>query len=473
MKSDTSSIRRNRALPMIEPELLGRVLASAADLSIVVTPDGTTTAVLVNPNAESMGNLGHWEGRPLRDFLTDESVPKLDRVLGKAASGEAEGLSVELNHRDNAVWQFPVRYTTHRVGTEGAVLLLGRDLRQVAESQQRLVQAQMALERGYEERREYDARYRVLMAHTRDAFVLVSAHDGKIRDLNAPAATLLGARREDLQGSGLGQEFRDRRNSEFVENLMRLAVSETDNETVVQTRRSRKSITITPKLFRAAGERVLICRLDPEETVPVRDERMLHNLDALFRTGSEAMVFTDAGGIIEAANEAFVELVDFAQRADPRGRNLADYLARGQIDMNVLLDNAARSGRMHVYSTKLTNDVGSWTAVEISVSYLNDRARPAVAFLIRDANRAEAVRAPLTEQVDARSRSSVAELVGSAKLKDIVAESTDVIEKLCIETALDLTRNNRAAAAEMLGLSRQSLYVKLRKFDLLSTDSED
>jgi hypothetical protein len=34
-----------------------------------------------------------------------------------------------------------------------------------------------------------------------------------------------------------------------------------------------------------------------------------------------------------------------------------------------------------------------------------------------------------------------------------------MIEKTCIETALGVTKNNRAAAAEMLGLSRQSLYV--------------
>jgi DNA-binding NtrC family response regulator len=67
---------------------------------------------------------------------------------------------------------------------------------------------------------------------------------------------------------------------------------------------------------------------------------------------------------------------------------------------------------------------------------------------------------------------SVMELVGSSTLKDIVAETTDVVEKMCIQTAVDLTRNNRVAAAEMLGLSRQSLYVKLRKFGLLSKDDE-
>jgi hypothetical protein len=61
---------------------------------------------------------------------------------------------------------------------------------------------------------------------------------------------------------------------------------------------------------------------------------------------------------------------------------------------------------------------------------------------------------------------NVMDLVGSAPLKDIVSATTDVVEKMCIETAVELTNNNRVAAAEMLGLSRQSLYVKLRKYGL-------
>jgi len=41
-----------------------------------------------------------------------------------------------------------------------------------------------------------------------------------------------------------------------------------------------------------------------------------------------------------------------------------------------------------------------------------------------------------------------------------------VIERLCIEAALELTGDNRASAAEMLGLSRQSLYVKLHRYGI-------
>ena len=64
----------------------------------------------------------------------------------------------------------------------------------------------------------------------------------------------------------------------------------------------------------------------------------------------------------------------------------------------------------------------------------------------------------------ARSPGQMTELVGRVPLRDIVRETTDLIEELCIEAALELTGDNRAAAAEMLGLSRQSLYVKLRRF---------
>ena len=51
-------------------------------------------------------------------------------------------------------------------------------------------------------------------------------------------------------------------------------------------------------------------------------------------------------------------------------------------------------------------------------------------------------------------------------MKDIVGETSDMIEKMCIQSALELTQNNRASTAEMLGLSRQSLYIKLHRYGI-------
>ena len=65
-----------------------------------------------------------------------------------------------------------------------------------------------------------------------------------------------------------------------------------------------------------------------------------------------------------------------------------------------------------------------------------------------------------------RSVEALMEHVGRVSLKKLVRETTDVIERLYIEAALELTGDNRASAAEMLGLSRQSLYVKLRRYGI-------
>jgi DNA-binding NtrC family response regulator len=64
-------------------------------------------------------------------------------------------------------------------------------------------------------------------------------------------------------------------------------------------------------------------------------------------------------------------------------------------------------------------------------------------------------------------------VVAFVPLKNLVRETTDLIERPCIEAALDLTRDNRASAAEMLGLSRQGLYAKLRLYGLGDFDGEE
>jgi transcriptional regulator PpsR len=148
-------------------------------------------------------------------------------------------------------------------------------------------------------------------------------------------------------------------------------------------------------------------------------------------------------------------------------------LSRGSVDLKVLIDNAGRNGKMRLYSTRLEGAFGSQLTVELSATLMGSSG---FAFVLRDTSRLEVMREPGTAppaQPGAAPMSddamrNVMDLVGSAPLKDIVSATTDVVEKMCIETAVELTNNNRVAAAEMLGLSRQSLYVKLRKYGLLN-----
>ncbi len=458
-------------MPLIDPALLSEIVSTAADISLLVAHEGRVTALTVNPHHPAFGQLEGWVGRHMSEVVTEESYEKFTRRMEALAKPGSRSLSLEINHTDNAIWEFPVRYTMHALGSDKSVLMLGRDMRAIAEMQQQLVMAQIALERDYESQREMDTRYRVLMEATRDAVVLLAMNNGRIADLNAAAAVMLGGSRQDFLGGAIAQEFEGRRRSEFLEALTNIASADGVSPVELVARRSQRKLRVTPKLFRAAGERLMLCRLEAPEQVGMTYSETNENLERLFHEGVDAMVFLDQDGLITTGNDAFLKLTDSTHLSSVRGRSMADFLARGSVDLRVLLDNARRSRQLRLYATKIQSEFDGQTSVEISATYLNDRPKSGFGMVIRDASRTEMQRRPGYSGGDEGMR-GVMELVGSSTLKDIVAETTDVVEKMCIQTAVDLTRNNRVAAAEMLGLSRQSLYVKLRKFGLLSKDDE-
>ncbi|MEL6977508.1 MAG: transcriptional regulator PpsR [Pseudomonadota bacterium] len=453
----------------IAPDRLAAILGAAADIVLIVERSGLVKRVQVNPENKTLGRLDHWEGRNIRDFLTEESAPKFDVRINELSADAEAPLTLELNHADNANWEFPVRYSLLPTGEEDEAIMLGRDLRPVAEIQQQLIRTQMTLEKDYEKYRNYETRFRVLLDRTRDAVALVSA-GGRIITLNAQAAQLLGGEVDALTGASFAQAFEDRQRAAFLDELRNCAGAAADHTATAIARRSKRTLHIAPTLFRSGGDVTLLCRLEPADNAKPAAEELRGSLHELYLNGPEAIVFTDAKGAIRQANETFLALCDLPLAADAAEKSLSEFLFRGGVDLKVLLDNAAMSGRMRLYATKLKSAFGVLTPVEISAAFFGDRSDPFYAFVIREASRGDA---PQDIAVGDEAMRNVMELVGSAPLKDLVAATTDVVEKICIETAVQLTRNNRVAAAEMLGLSRQSLYVKLRKYGLLNKDAGD
>ncbi|MEO0915078.1 MAG: helix-turn-helix domain-containing protein, partial [Pseudomonadota bacterium] len=231
-----------------------------------------------------------------------------------------------------------------------------------------------------------------------------------------------------------------------------------------------RSIWLDALLFRSVSDTLILCRLRPQTVSPGSDHAFADALGALFQRTGDAIVFTDKDGTILHANAAFQSLASIAMAERLQNSSLADYLGRPSVDLNVMTSNAEQAGKLSIYATSLRTEFGSEIPVEISTTYLPDQSPPGFAFQIRDVSRLEASRQSASA-VSSEAVEHVVELVGSTPLKELVRGTTDVVEKLCIETAIRLTNNNRAAAAEMLGLSRQSLYVKLRRYNLV--DQED
>lgn len=459
------------AVPLIAPDILGDIISTLADLAIVISSSGEVLSVLANPAHRNYEDLSGWERHDIRTFLTGESIPKFDSALSRYRDPDVKNRAFELNHIDRKNnWEFPISYTLHSIGPDDTILMLGRDMRPVAEMQQQLIKAQLALERDYESQREYDTRFQVLLSHTTNAIVFITVSDGRITEMNNAAARMLGKSRDGLIGKQLTQELKIGSRAELLKRLTTSAQADGHGTVIIESARTDEHIRIVPAIFRAAGERLLLCRLEPVDGGNVIDDRYTRNLIALFENGADGIVMTNPAGLITSANEAFLNLVDGTDGQSVRGRLLSDYLARGALDLKAMMEQASRVGHMRLYSTHVNGEYGGQRPVTMSATYLNDGNAPCYAFVLRDAVVSELVRKTGIMPTSEEDAKPLMDLVGSASLKDIVAQTTDVVEKMCIETAIDLTDNNRVAAADMLGLSRQSLYVKLRKYGLLQRD---
>jgi len=224
----------------------------------------------------------------------------------------------------------------------------------------------------------------------------------------------------------------------------------------------------TLSIFRAAHATMVLCTINPAEGVDSGvgeiDDLLIGMVDRI----PDAMVLTDETGQIRWSNDAFLGMAEVALAPQAEGEPLARFLGRPGVDMDIIIANARDHGRLRAFSSVLTGAFGSETRVEISVASISE-PQPMIGFVMRDISRYDQIpaRKPETGQ---DSPSDLMNLVGSVPLKELVRASTEEIEKMCIETALRKTGNNRASAAEMLGLSRQSLYVKLRRFGLLDKD---
>jgi len=470
------SSERFRAGVLPQPSHIKELIENVGDISVVVSSNGTVEGISVNPDCPSLGCLDHWVGRKFANFLTEESRAKFaDRIRRIEADPDLARRPIELNHVDNATWEFPVRYGLHRVEGTESVLLIGRDMQPIAEVQQRLVAEQLARERDQQKLRSSETFYRVVLEASETPLALIDPDGGRIIDVNSAAAGLLGTTADTLRGNSFAQAFEGRRRDELMEALRTAATSEKRINVEVIARRNGRDLALVPEYFRAAGDLVLLCRLAATNDVTGAGPESAHTLAALFAAASDAIVLTDAKGVVRDANEAFLIMTDAAQLRDVKNKPLSEFLARGAVDLKLILETAVKTGRMSRYATQISSVVGGRTNVEISAAELRQRGGDlGFGFIIRDgaAVQTDVQRAGASAMSDDAMK-SVMDLVGTASLKELVSATSDVVEKMCIETAVRLTGNNRMAAAEMLGLSRQSLYVKLRKYGLINARSDD
>lgn len=452
-----------RYLKNVDADAAARLIGCAADVALVLDRDGVIRDVSVGSDDLDAEGYGRWVGQPWIDTVTVESRPKVEALLSEAATDSTPPWR-HINHPSPAGGDVPVLYSALKVGKGGPVIAVGRSLRAASILQQRLVEAQQSLERDYARMRQAETRYRLLFQTSAEAVLVLDAASTIVLEANPAALRMLGNGAHSIVGRPFAEAF-DERSADKVSTLVSTvrATGSAEDERV-QSARAQREFRLSASLFRTETGAHLLARLAALDgaTTGAPDSSLARAIELL----PDGFVLTELDGRVLMANRAFLDFVQVAAEDQVRGKALDEWLGRSRVDLNVLIANLKQHGAVRLFATTLRSGLGAETEVEISAVSVPEGEAPCLAFSIRSVGRRLAPLAARVGHELPRSVDQLTELIGRVPLKDIVRETADVIERLCIEAALKLTGDNRASAAEMLGLSRQSLYVKLHRYGM-------
>lgn len=447
----------------------GLAVAAVTDLSLIVDSDGVIRGATGGGDfAEE--TIGGWLGRRLIDVVTVESRTKVDELLRDAGPDEITRWR-QVNHPSPTGIDLPVRYAALRPEADGPILVLGREMRTVAALQRRLADTQQILERDYDRLRAAETRYRLLFQVCGEAVLVVDSTTRRVIEANPAAARLIGRPVRRLVGLDAVELFDQAslRALEAQHGSLRATGQAADVRAVLP--QGRGAVTISASLFRGEGSTSAILRLLPEkaESGVARDEPSgAPPTRALIEAMPEGFVVTDSSRRVIWANAAFLELAQLAAEGQARGRPIEDWLGRDETEARTLFATLQDHGSVRRFATVVRGTYGGMEDVEIA-AVAAAGSPSCLGFSIRALPPRSALN--VGTRAEPRSVEQMAELVGRVSMKTLVRETTDLIEKLCIEAALRITRGNRASAAEMLGLSRQGLYAKMRRYGVGDLDA--
>jgi transcriptional regulator PpsR len=437
-----------------------RVAITQPDVTLVLDRDGIIRDASVSATMAKEGLEG-WVGRRWTDTV---GGPGGDQVRRMVEDARDRGISafLQVTQRFPSGLEVPIEYTTVRLGGQAGLIAVGKSLQAVQELQSRLVAAQQAREQDYWKLREIEMRSRLLFDASSEAVLEISATDLRIIEANPAAIRELGL----APGWDFAREVAPRDRAAFRELLARAREHGRTPGVLLHL-----GATDTPWLLRLSlmarePEPAFLIQLAPATPEPGRGlpRAVPPRTDELLEALPDAFIVADADGRVRRANRAFLDLVQCATESAVLGEPLARWLATPGKDATVLLRTLRDHGEMRLFGTTVTGILGTETEVEISATASSAGGPLAMGLLIRDIGRRAQ---PAEEAGELRAAlGGVLREMGRLPLPVLVRNTAAVVERACIEQALRDAGGNRTAAADALGLSRQSLYAKLERYGL-------
>lgn len=417
------------------------------DLALLVDREGVISHIAASRASTLPGAVQGLVGKRLSDALAPGSDSRTEALLHEIAVGTTPRVC-ELRLAVDGHGEIPFKFTTAMLD-DGQLAAFGLDLRQLRNLGQQVVAAQQEAAGELARMRQVETHYRVLFHVAAEGVLYVAGALGRIVDVNPAAASMLGMGIGQLEGGSIRDLF-ERERRPIYDLLVEAAAA--DGELRLRTRgESPIELDIRVHTIRQGGVDALLLRLRP--AVATAAGRAPSIAARVFPEIPDGFVLTTAALRVLGANHTFADLV---RHEDLIGLGLERWFPDSVLSP-AIAELRAR-GSFRDVEVSMRSEVGVPVPVLVTAVAVATSAETCYAFTVRRAPPAVAADNSLIPGI-----SELRELIGRVPLREIVRRSSEVIAQLCVDAALELTGDNRAAAAQLLGISRQSLYTRIRR----------
>lgn len=460
------------ALSALAPQLAQTFVSMASDIALVIDASGVirNVAMGAHPIAD---DAGQWVGRRWSETVSGDTRLKVEQLLSEAHAGQVTRRR-EVNHTGDAGEAVPVAYAAVRLGRDGPVLAVGRDLRAVSAIQQRFLDAQQALERDYWRQRQNESSHRMLMQVATDGVLVVDATSLHVVEANRAALQLFQRTVDTLVGQPLQAGIAPIAQAAVEELLAAARTTGRPGEiralvcAAGDPPEQALPVDLSATPFRAGDTVLLLVRVraaDRLGRLHVSAERLA---DFVERT-PDAVVITDALGRVLTANPAFGVLCRDAGASGlaepPLGLRLDEALGDPDQRLVGLLAEARRMGIAEQRVVCVGHRLGEHLDIELSAALLAEGDQECLGLILRRLGKRHAGLPPQVGEL-ALAIDRLATQVGAASLPELLQQTADLAERHLIESALDRVHGDRQQAARLLGISAADLWARMAHLGL-------
>ena len=421
------------------------------DVTLTLSREGLVEEATVSVSLADEA-LADWRGRPWGETIDAATGANIGKLIEDVRRSGASSI-FKVKQRFPSGRQLQMEYTAVSRGKADGIIAIGRSVQAVADLESRLLAAQQEREQGYWKLRDIETRYRLLFDAASDAVILVRAANLRVVEVNVVASKALGL----AQGAEFSAAIPARDRASFEAMLGKVRESGRAPGILLHMPADGSSWSLRASMMAIDSGAFYLFQMAPlgagGVAAPIADA---YSVEDLIQRLPDGFVVVDKAGVVRSANPTFLDLAQVGSESAVVGKNLKRWLGRPGADAGVILGLVRKHGSVRLFSTQLAGELGSDVEIEVSAVGSGDLRAEYVGLMLRDVSkRLGAVRSAPAEDSP-----------GPQTLEALIAASTEAIERKSITKALENSAGNRTAAAKALGLSRQSLHIKLNKYCL-------